>query len=267
VTAVPGTVPALGTRRRTAGSVIRLGLVPLWTGLCYFAWFVAGIGPGGKARRHRVVRGWAGTLLRILRIRVSFSGKPPRPPFLLVSNHLSYLDVIVLASLVDTRFVAKREVRRWPLFGSAANAIGCIFVDRDTPRDAIRAGQAMQEAYEAGNGIVLFGEGTSSEGATVLEFRPALLEWPARDGRPVHTVALSYHQGPGDPPASHSLCWWGEMTFMPHLAGVCRLGPSMARVVFGAAPVTASDRRALSETARAAVLADFTPSGSAECAL
>jgi 1-acyl-sn-glycerol-3-phosphate acyltransferase len=246
--------------------VIRLGLVPLWTATCYLAWFLAGLGTGGPARRHRVVRGWARSLLTILRIRIVAHGTPPRPPFLLVSNHLSYLDVIVLASLVDTRFVAKREVRRWPLFGSAANAIGCIFVDRDTPRDAIRAGRAMQEAFEEGHGIVLFAEGTSSEGATVLEFRPALLEWPARDQRPVHTVALSYHQGPGDPPASHTLCWWGDMTFLPHLAGVCRLGPSIARVAFGVGPVTGSDRRALSQTARAALLADFIPSGAVECA-
>jgi len=264
VTAVPGTVPALAAARRTGlRSALRLGLVPAWTVACYLAWFAAGIGPGATPRRRRVVRGWARRLARILQIRISASGPAPEPPFLLVANHLSYLDVIVLAGLVDCVFVAKREVRRWPLFGPAARAIGCIFVDRDAPRDARRAGTAIRDAIRAGHGVVLFAEGTSSDGSSVLDFRPALLEWPARDHQPVHTVALSYHTSPADPPASHALCWWGDMTFLPHLAGACRLGPSEARVVFGRTTVSAPDRRSLARAARAALLADFIPSGSA----
>lgn len=249
-------------RRFALGGALRLGLVPLWTMGCYLAWLAAGLGPGGVTRRRRTMRRWARGMARILRIRITARGAAPEPPFLLVANHLSYLDVIVLASLVDTVFVAKREVRGWPLFGPAARAIGCVFVDRDTPRDAIRAGSAIQDAVEAGHGVVLFAEGTSSAGATVLELRPALLEWPASVGHTVHTAALSYHTAAGDPPAALALCWWGEMTFLPHLAGVCRLGQSEARVVFGGT-VSGSDRRSLARSLHAALLSDFTPSGSA----
>jgi 1-acyl-sn-glycerol-3-phosphate acyltransferase len=257
-------VPALGSATRSAfRGLLRFGLVPLWTAGCYLAWLVVGLGPGGPARRRWIVGRWARGLARVLRIRIDARGPAPEPPFLLVANHLSYLDVIVLASLVDTVFVAKREVRRWPLFGPAARAIGCIFVDRVAPRDALRAGQAIRRAVRAGHGVVLFAEGTSSDGSAVLEFRPALLEWPASEHQPVHTVALSYHTSPADPPAAHALCWWGDMTFLPHLARVCRLGPSEARVVFGRATVSAPDRRSLARAARAALLEDFTPSGSA----
>jgi 1-acyl-sn-glycerol-3-phosphate acyltransferase len=263
VTALPGTVPVVDSGRGSLGSRIRLALVPLWTAVWYFIWFVLGLGPGGRARRLWVVRRWASGLLRILQIRVTAIGPRPAPPFLLVSNHLSYLDVILLASLVDTVFVAKREVRRWPLFGSAASAIGCIFVDRAARRDAPRVGEAMRNAFRAGHGVVLFAEGTSSDGTDVLQLRSALLEWPAGDNLPVHTAALSYQTSPGDPPASCALCWWGDMTFLPHLAGVCRLGPSEARVVFGAATVSATDRKHLARITRSAILSDFTPSGAA----
>jgi len=264
LTAVPGTVPALeGSRRRVLAGTVRLGLVPLWTTGCYVAWFLAGVGSGGAARRSRVVRGWARGMARILGIKVLSTGPVPEPPFLLVANHLSYLDVIILAGLVDAVFVAKREVRGWPLFGPAARAIGCIFVDRGTPRDALRAGTAIQDAVRAGHGVVLFAEGTSSDGNTVLELRPALLEWPASAGQEVHIAALSYHTGPGDPPASQALCWWGDMTFLPHLARVCRLGPSEARVAFGGNTVSAPDRRSLARALHAALLSHFTRSGAA----
>lgn len=240
----------------------RLVLVPAWTAAWFFAWYLLGIGPGGHSRQLWVVRTWARGLLRILRIRVTSQGTAPAPPFLLVSNHLSYLDVIVLASLADTVFVAKREVRGWPLFGAAANAIGCIFVDRESPRDAIRVGEAMRDRYQAGRGVVLFAEGTSTDGSSVQELRSALLNWPASEQIPVHTAALSYHTGSNDPPASQSLCWWGDMSFLPHLAGVCRLGPSEARVRFGSRTVSAADRKELADLLRSAILADFTPSGS-----
>jgi 1-acyl-sn-glycerol-3-phosphate acyltransferase len=264
VTAVPGTVPALGGFRRGAvRGALRLGLVPLWTVGCYLAWLGLGAGAAGAARRRTVVRGWARGMARILGIRLAARGPTPAPPFLLVANHLGYLDVIVLASLVDAVFVAKREVRDWPLFGPLARAIGCIFVDRDSARDALRVGATLQSAVRGGRGVVLFAEGTSSDGSTVLELRPALLDWPARARQEVHTASLSYHTTAGDPPAAQALCWWGDMAFLPHLAGVCRLGPSTARVVFGGETIAAPDRRSLARALRAGLLANFTPSGTA----
>ncbi|HSB53448.1 MAG TPA: lysophospholipid acyltransferase family protein [Gemmatimonadales bacterium] len=269
MTALPGanvipseaTARVSSTRRASPVGYLRLILVPLWTALGIVVLGVARIGPGGVRRKRRIVRGWARGLLRLLRIEVLAEGAPPTPPFLLVSNHLSYLDIIVLASQTDAVFVAKREVRSWPVFGLGASAIGCIFVDRESRSDTVRVGDAMRDRHRAQEGVVLFAEGTSSEGSTVLPLRSSLLEWPAAEQLPVHTATLSYHTAPSDPPASESLCWWGDMTFLPHLIGVCRLGPSQARVAFGRATISASDRKALATLLHSALLADFRPSG------
>lgn len=262
MTALPGAVELASPRpRATLRSTLRLVVVPLWTLLLLAGFSVARIGPGGAARGRRQVRRWARGLLRLLSIDVVVEGTPPTPPFFLVANHLSYLDIVVLLSELDTVFVAKREVRAWPVFGLGARAIGCIFVDRESRRDTVRVTDAMRRRLAEGAGILLFAEGTSSDGTTVLPLRSSLLELPAADALPVHTAALSYHTDPGDPPAAESLCWWGDMTFLPHLALVCRLGPSVARVAFGRTAVSGADRKRLAAELHTALLADFRPSG------
>lgn len=262
MTAVPGAVPlAPGRSSVSVASAVRLVLVPAWTAVSVLLVLAARLLPDGGRTRRRVVRRWARGVTRILRLRVERIGSPPAAPFLLVSNHLSYLDIIVLASEVDAVFVAKREVSGWPLFGLGARAIGCVFIDRESRRDTLRAGTQMRERYQAGEGVVLFAEGTSTSGVTVLPLRPALLEWAASDGLAVRTATLSYHTAAGDPPANDALCWWGDMTFLPHLAGVTRLGPSTVRLSFGPSSVSASDRKELARALHAALLADFRPSG------
>jgi 1-acyl-sn-glycerol-3-phosphate acyltransferase len=114
-----------------------------------------------------------------------------------------------------------------------------------------------------GRGVVLFAEGTSSDGSRVLPLRPALLDGAARSGWPVYAATLSYRTGPGDPPAAEVLCWWGDMTFLPHLAGVCRLRRSHARVAFSERPVRADDRRALASQLHRELTLSFVPSGHA----
>jgi 1-acyl-sn-glycerol-3-phosphate acyltransferase len=200
--------------------------------------------------------------MRLLRVKVEWRGAAPTTPFFMVTNHLSYLDVPLLASGLDATFVAKREVRSWPLFGPVAHAIGHIFVDRDVPRDAIRAGERMRAAFQAGNGVVLFAEGTSSDGQQVLPLRTALLDWAAHDQVPVATATLGWRSDPRDPPAGEVLCWWGEMAFLPHLWRVCSLRPCYAFVTFGAV-VREPERRRLAASLHHALSERFTPSGHA----
>jgi 1-acyl-sn-glycerol-3-phosphate acyltransferase len=169
--------------------------------------------------------------------------------------------VVVLMTLVDAVFVAKREVRGWPLFGPLARIVGTIFIDRESIRDVIRVSDAMKRARHEGHGVVLFAEGTSSDGTRVLPLRPALLDGAARAEWPVHVAGLSYHTAPTDPPAGEALCWWGDMTFLRHLAGVCRLTRARARVTFFPQAIMASDRRALAKGLHAAICRSFTPSG------
>ena len=262
MTAVGRPAPAIGALPQGwARGALRLAAILPWTLGCWLGWVVSGVGRGGATRREAMVRRWARGTLGILHIEVEPEGVPPTRPFLLVANHLSYLDVVVLMTLVDAVFVAKREVRRWPLFGPLAHIVGTIFIDRESMRDVIRVSDAMTRARLDGHGVVLFAEGTSSDGTSVLPLRPALLDAAARGEWPVHVASLSYHTAPADPPASEALCWWGDMAFLPHLAGVCRLPRARAHVTFTPQAIMASDRRALAKGLHAAICRSFTPSG------
>ena len=143
----------------------------------------------------------------------------PLPPFYLVSNHLSYLDIVVYGAVMPARFVAKQEVRNWPVVGFLARTMGTIFIDRTVKRDVVRVIDDLAGAVADGDGVVMFAEATSSPGQMVLPFRPALLEWAARSGQPVHYASVAYGTPADGPPAHLAVCWWGEMTFGRHLVG------------------------------------------------
>ncbi len=209
--------------------------------------------------RGRVLRWWAGATAALLGVKITTVGAAPPPPFLLVANHLSYLDVVVLAARTDCRFVAKRDVSSWPLIGLLCRAVGTIFVDRENRRDLVRVNAATGRAMREGVGVVLFAEGTSSKGATVLPFKPGLLERAARSELAVAYAALSYRVRRGETPAHLSVCWWGDMTLIKHLVGLTKLSAIEATLVFGRAPVRAADRKQLARELRAAVLAEFIP--------
>ncbi|TFG51288.1 MAG: 1-acyl-sn-glycerol-3-phosphate acyltransferase [Gemmatimonadales bacterium] len=216
--------------------------------------------PGVRSRGRRGMLGlWSRGVCRLLRVRIRVEGAIPPRPFLLVSNHLGYLDIPVLAAAAPSRFVAKSEVREWPGIGNLARAAGTIFVNRRSPRDALRTTEALGAAIADGESVIIFAEATSSPGERVLPFRPALLEWAARTAYPVHYASLHYRTPPGGPPAHEAVCWWGDMTFMGHLPGLARLPWIEATVRFGASPVQEGERRALAARLHRAVADQFTP--------
>jgi 1-acyl-sn-glycerol-3-phosphate acyltransferase len=134
---------------------------------------------------------------------------------LLVCNHLSYLDVIVLSSIRPCVFVARHDVAAWPLFGWLARAAGTIFVDRERRLASADVVDLVREAVAGGSLVVLFPEGTSSDGSTVLPFKSALLE-PAVELRcPVAAAAIEYALDDGS--VADEVCYWGDMTLVPHL--------------------------------------------------
>ncbi len=195
--------------------------------------------------RERLFGATCRRLLALLRAEVRVSGRPPEPPFLLATNHLSYVDILVLASRLPVRFVAKAEVRRWPLLGPICRGFGTIFIDRSDRRDIPRVLAEIERALGRGEAVILFPEGTSSSGESVLPFRSPLLALPARLGLPVHAAALGY-----DPP---SVAWWGDTALVPHLLGLFRLERLTATVDFAPEPVIDSDRKRLAERLREAV--------------
>lgn len=188
---------------------------------------------------------WAQIATFILSLKIDASCNAPAAPFLLVSNHLSYVDVVVLASRLECSFVAKKEVESWPVIGALCRSVGTIFIDRSNRRDLARVNDEIAQALEDGRGVILFAEGTSTKGSSVLPFRSSLLEAAARRGFPVSYAAVSYKALGDSPSASLSVCWWGDMTFGSHFAGLLRLKRIQSTVSFGSHEIRANDRKTL----------------------
>jgi len=210
-------------------------------------------------RRYRegLFRATCRCLLALLRAEVRVSGPPPRPPFLLATNHLSYLDILVLASRLPVRFVAKTEVRRWPLLGPLCKGFGTLFIDRSDRRDIPRVLAEIEAALARGEGVIVFPEGTSSSGDEVRSFRSPLLAQAAHESMPVHAAALRYRTPDGEPPARDAVCWWGETPLFPHLLGLFRLSKVEAFVGFAPEPIVDEDRKRLAERLREAVVEEI----------
>src|SRR5205809_2978944 len=166
------------------------------------------------AARAEWLHRWCRFACHVLGIRVTTRGAMPRSG-LLVCNHLSYLDIIVLSSIRPCLFVAKRDVAAWPLFGWLARAAGTIFVDRQRPLATAFAVKRIHAAIATGLPVVLFPEGTSSDGSTVLPFKSSLLESAVQLRCPVAAGTVGYaldHDSVAD-----EVCYWRHMTLVPHL--------------------------------------------------
>jgi 1-acyl-sn-glycerol-3-phosphate acyltransferase len=211
---------------------------------------------------------WAKAAARIINLKISTGGLFPRAPFILVSNHLSYVDVVLLASLLDCVFVAKSDVARWPVIGRLCRSVGTIFVDRRRRADVVRVNRLIGQTLAGGKGVVLFAEGTSTDGLSVRPFKPSLLETAARAGFAVSYSAITYRTRGADAPARLSVCWWGEMVFLNHLFALLGLGEVRAAVSFGAEKIQEGDRKALAHKLWSAVSGQLTTlvNGEEQCA-
>jgi 1-acyl-sn-glycerol-3-phosphate acyltransferase len=251
-----------GGRVRAA---VRLAGLGIWTAagvvICLAVRAIEPLAARGwtGAARRRISVWWARGVVRLLGIRIRTDGPVPSAPFLMVANHLSYVDIPVLMATLPCRFVAKQEVRQWRGVGPVAKVAGTIFIDRTSRRDAVRVGDRLGEAVAGGDGVVVFAEATSSPGQRVLPFRPALLDWAARTGHPVHYASVGYRTPAGAPPAHLAVCWWGDMTFGPHLSALARLPGFEAWIHFGPAPLAGTDRKQLATDLHRAVTARFVP--------
>lgn len=250
----PGDRPVL-VRPRTSVDRFRvgwrIGASVLWTVVCYLGllpWLlVAWVSPRLRVRLNAgAQRIWSRGLLRVFGVKRERAGLPPRKPFLLVSNHLTYLDILVLGAELGAVFISKLELGTWPGLGHLARVTGTIFVDRSRPRDALRVLDEMDRAIEAGAGVVLFPEGTSSRGDRVYPLKAALLEWAAQRQYPVHAATVRYSTGDPARPARDAVCWWGDDTpFFGHFLGMASLPRIHAGVTFGEEAIVADHRSAL----------------------
>jgi lyso-ornithine lipid O-acyltransferase len=196
---------------------------------------------------------------RILGIRIHARGRVQRGPVLIVSNHISWLDITVLTTFAPMVFVAKREVAGWPVFGLFAKLQRCVFVDRERRSATADINQIIAARLAEGDHVVLFGEGTSSDGNRVLPFRSSLLGAVqaaiSSAGRPadafeaptpglvIQPLSVAYVGFGGIPTGRQhrpQLAWYGAMDMLPHLRNILRRGAIDVIVTWGE-PISAAE--------------------------
>ena len=197
-------------------------------------------------------------LCSLLRIRVRVHGAPMRDRAVLyVSNHVSWADILVIGSVAPVAFIAKREVASWPLVGITAKIQRTVFVDRTRRHQAAEAVADIVKRLKDGVSVVLFAEGTSSDGNRFLPFRSALLgaveEASAHAGNIlIQPMSISYTGLHGIPMGRQHrplVAWYGDLDFLPHIKVFIEHGAVDAVVSYGeAVPVDiAADRKAMSK--------------------
>lgn len=180
----------------------------------------------------RVTR-WATRLLALFNIQVVVRGRAPTVRAggaMLVANHISWLDIYVLQSLLPVRFISKAEVQGWPLIGWLAQEVGTVFLVREKKSDAMRVNQVMANHLRAGDLLALFPEGTTSDGRGVLPFYSSLFQ-PAVEARAqIWPARLRYLDKAGHP--SEAAAYYGGMTLAESLWRVARQRGITVEVTF-----------------------------------
>lgn len=184
-------------------------------------------------------------------MRVSFAGPLPSAG-LIVSNHLSYLDILFYSSLMPCIFVSKAEVLDWPLFGTLARCGGTVFVERGRGTVIESVSRQMTNVLEQGIPVILFPEGTSTDGSSVLRFFPSLFEGTVKTGISVFPSAIAYEAADA---REAELCYYGDISFGPHLLSVLSRKDVHARIAFPAHGVSYQDRKSAAYDAREQVIA------------
>ena len=200
------------------------------------------------------VQAWALSLLGHAGIALEIRGQPPiTGPVLLVSNHISWLDIPVLHAARHCRFVSKSDVQDWPLIGTLATAAGTLYIERSSRRDALRMVHQMRDALCAGEVLAVFPEGTTGDGRTLLPFHANLLQAALEAHAPAQPVGLRFiDQASGQ--TSHAPSFTGNETMLGSLWRTVCAPPLVAVVHYGPPePSGEHDRRSLSQQLRATV--------------
>ena len=177
------------------------------------------------------IRRLAGVVPRIMGVRVRVSGGIPdadavtlgrrqgKTGYMVCSNHISFLDIFLLDSILPVRFVAKKEIESWPVFGLISRAAGTLFIDRSRRRAVLEMAEKMNESLRAGESVLFFPEGTTGEGRVLLPFYANLFASAVATEAELIPVVIRYTQK-------------GEITTIPSYAGNIPLFTVMKRIVF-----------------------------------
>ncbi len=187
---------------------------------------------------------WSAGLLRVIGIATSVEGAPPgstEKGAMLAANHVSWLDIFALSGVRPTRFVAKSEIRDWPMAGWIAERAGTLFIRRERRRDTSRINELVHGALADGDCVGLFPEGTTTEGDRLLRFHSSLFEAAVANHARVHPAAVRYEHADGS--LCRAMAFVGETSFAQSLGLViCQRG-IVARLAFAPPLETAGSTR------------------------
>ncbi|HEU0174364.1 MAG TPA: 1-acyl-sn-glycerol-3-phosphate acyltransferase [Blastocatellia bacterium] len=243
---------------------IRIPALILATAVLFLLWL---IGRYLTARFKRVRRRWQRVLLSawgrsvaaIMGMRIVTVGESPLPPFFLVSNHLSYVDIVAYAACLGCVFISRGDIADWPGIGMLARGVGTIFINREKLQDIPRVIGEINQSLDEGLGVVLFPEGVSGAGDRVLPFHPSLLDPAAKANYPVSYATITYRTEPDETPAYLAVNWWENVTFAQHARELLKLSRFEAFITFGSHAIRSDDRKALARSLRSAVNDQFVP--------
>ncbi|GGH59714.1 1-acyl-sn-glycerol-3-phosphate acyltransferase [Comamonas phosphati] len=219
---------------------IKTNLRALWRALRVLAhvakgaWIVAFRFPqlnDGKQYEH--VQAWAATLLVRAGVRLQVQGQPPvKGPVLIASNHISWLDIPMMHAARHCRFISKSDVKGWPIIGTLATAAGTLYIQRSSRRDALRMVSSMQQAFERGEILAVFPEGTTGDGRELLAFHSNLLEAAVQCDAPVQPVGLRFFDG-ATGETSYAATYVGDETLLGSIWRVLGANDLVAVVHYG----------------------------------
>ncbi len=205
------------------------------------------------AQREAAVQQWAARVLQLSGIALQVRGQPPTAgPVLLVANHISWLDIVVMHAAGYCRFVSKADVKHWPLVGPLATGAGTLYIERASRRDAMRVVHQMRERLLAGDVIAVFPEGTTGDGRTVLPFHANLVQAAVSADVPIVPLALRFADGQGA--TSFAPSFVGDETLVGSVWRTLAAQNLVAQLHYGAPQRAAGrDRRAWAQDLQAEV--------------
>jgi 1-acyl-sn-glycerol-3-phosphate acyltransferase len=208
-----------------------------------------------QVARDAAVQAWAHTMLTCLGVQLRVLGEVPKTgPVLLVANHISWLDIVVMHAARHCRFISKSDIQHWPLVGTLATAAGTLYIARESRRDAMRVVHRMAECLRAQDVLAVFPEGTTGDGSSVLPFHANLLQAAISADAPVLPLGLRFadaHTGA----TSFAPCYIGDDTLVGSIWRTLCAQDLVAVVHFGAAQTAQGrDRRTWATALRAAVI-------------
>ena len=213
----------------------------------------------------RLLNLWARSLARSLRIKVRVRGQVPssdQDRLYLVSNHLGYLDVLVLASVWPLTFVSRHDLAYWPVLGPLTRMVGTVYVDRSSSMRTEAVVKTVVRALEHGSHIHVFAEGKSTNGQQILPFKTALFEAPVRAGVLVQPLTIRYLRVNGRPLTQATkdlVCWYGNKAFIPHTLRLLATRGLEVEIVFSGPIEPGTSRKVLARQARRLIEENFRP--------